>query len=836
MSAFEFRRYARMRFQWQLHELEMRLPNEPVSDERVEEITRQFVAMYAERYGEAALLPGARLQIDSLRLEPAIAMGSTTLDRLQVGDGEFHQGTRPVYFERGAGAVEADVYNGDAMPVGERVDGPRGDRPGDHGHRAAPGRELRAPQDRRLRPDTGGVMTAEATDAPPPGRPASGTASRTPTSRRTRSTVPEGLHLHREAAEDIDPITYEVIRHGLWNANAEHVRVIENLAVSPIAVEIRDFQPCILTEDAELLYFGPCLQYMAGMLDVQTRYVLEHRGERVRDGDMWLCNDPIIGTAHQPDVGLMCPVFIDGEVFCWVANICHQNDIGGTVPGSFCPNAMDAFWDPPSFPPFKIVEDGKIVSDMEALYRRCSRTPENLSLDLRATIAGNHAAATRIKVLADKYGKAVVKGVMRRILDASQRAFEEALDTIPDGTYSERLFNEVSMTGDRGTYPVQTTVTKKGRTLTFDNAGTHAQAGAINVGFAAWRGSILGSINVLLLADQMGCVGGAARALPLRAGAGHDHLPRLGRGREPGRRLRHRDGDLHRQLGDHEDDAGLERRDDPQPRAVPRRRPVGLPLRCRHEPARRLLRGRHGRQHAGRERGLLEPRRRVRQRPLLDPGGARPERRAVRARLADPLPLQARARRTPAAPGASAAGNGGEIAYILHGGDSALGLYTTEGIPKTNGIFGGDPAIILRTRVIRDTRDPRALRGRGVPAGHRHDRRRGRGSRRQGHRPDGRRRRRPLLELVARRRLRRPAHARPPARGRGRGRGRRDRGGRRPRVRRGAARRGGDEEHTARLREQRLLRRMREAGAALDAAAAACARCRPMPRRSPTCT
>ena len=93
--------------------------------------------------------------------------------------------------------------------------------------------------------------------------------------------VPAPLRLHREAAEDIDPITYEVVRHGLWNANAEHVRVIENLAVSPIAVEIRDFQPCILTEDAELLYFGPCLQYMSGMLDVQTRYVLEHRGERV---------------------------------------------------------------------------------------------------------------------------------------------------------------------------------------------------------------------------------------------------------------------------------------------------------------------------------------------------------------------------------------------------------------------------------------------------------------------------------------------------------------------------------------------------------------------------
>ena len=40
---------------------------------------------------------------------------------------------------------------------------------------------------------------------------------------------------------EIDSITYEVVRHGLWNANAEHVREIENLAVSQITVEIRDF-------------------------------------------------------------------------------------------------------------------------------------------------------------------------------------------------------------------------------------------------------------------------------------------------------------------------------------------------------------------------------------------------------------------------------------------------------------------------------------------------------------------------------------------------------------------------------------------------------------------
>jgi N-methylhydantoinase B len=511
--------------------------------------------------------------------------------------------------------------------------------------------------------------------------------------------VPEGLRLHTGAADDIDPITYEVVRHGLWNANAEHVRVIENLAVSPIAVEIRDFQPCILTEDAELLYFGPCLQYMSGMLDLQTRFVLEHRGQRVRDGDMWLCNDPIVGTAHQPDVGLMCPVFIDGELFCWVANICHQNDIGGTVPGSFCPNAIDAFWDPPSFPPFKIVEDGRIVEDMEELYRRCSRTPENLSLDLRATIAGNHAAAARIRALVDKYGREVVKGVMRRILDASQRALEEVLDTIPDGIYSERLINEVAMTGDRGTYPVQTTVTKRGRTLTFDNAGTAPQAGAINVGFAAWRGSILGTINVLLLADQMGCVGGAARLCRFEPEPGTITCPDWGAAVSPA-------GVYATETAISTGNAVVTKMmlasTDPTVRGRALS-PDGAQWGC-HFVAGANQRGDY---YVG---GMGDN--------MLGASGASwnrdgefanghywiPEGRGPNVELYERdwpiLYLYRREHADSGGAGRFRSGNGGEIAYVMHGGESALGLYTTEGIPKTAGVFGGDHAAILRTRVI----------------------------------------------------------------------------------------------------------------------------------------
>ena len=66
---------------------------------------------------------------------------------------EFAKGTRPVYFERGAGAVEAAVYNGDAMPLGEVVEGPAVIDLAITGIVVPPGHQLRAPQDRRLRDD-----------------------------------------------------------------------------------------------------------------------------------------------------------------------------------------------------------------------------------------------------------------------------------------------------------------------------------------------------------------------------------------------------------------------------------------------------------------------------------------------------------------------------------------------------------------------------------------------------------------------------------------------------------------------------------------------------------
>ncbi|HIM46596.1 MAG TPA: hydantoinase B/oxoprolinase family protein, partial [Alphaproteobacteria bacterium] len=309
------------------------------------------------------------------------------------------------------------------------------------------------------------------------------------------------------------PVTYEVIRHNLWNINEEHGATIQRISGSPVAMFALDLNPSILTEDAEFVYFGPYMQYMSGVTDTQVKWILEYRSDNpgIRAGDMFLANDPWVGAAHQMDVMLICPVFHDGELFCWITNCLHQYDIGGITPGSFCPSAESAFDEGILIPPVKIVENDVVRRDIEALYLRSSRKPEMVALDFRAQLAGNMTAKARIEQLITRYGAKTVKSVMKKVIDNSEAAFLAKLKKLPDGVWRDRTYIEACRPGDRRTHRVQIALTKKGDKLIFDNEGTAPQDGAMNATYSGWRGSVMVAINELLSWDQYFAVGGALR-------------------------------------------------------------------------------------------------------------------------------------------------------------------------------------------------------------------------------------------------------------------------------------------------------------------------------------
>ncbi|MBI5615619.1 MAG: hydantoinase B/oxoprolinase family protein [Gammaproteobacteria bacterium] len=321
------------------------------------------------------------------------------------------------------------------------------------------------------------------------------------------------LKLHADWDRDIDPVTYEVVRHNLWQINEEHGATIQRLSGSPVAMYALDLNPSLLTEDAEFVYFGPYMQYMSGVTDTQVKWTLENRSDNpgIRDGDMFLANDPWVGAAHQQDVMLLCPVFWEGELFCWVTNCLHQYDIGGITPGSFCPSAESAYDEGIMLPPIKIIEGGEIRRDIEAVYLRASRKPQLVALDFRAQMAGNTTARNRVLELIERYGPKTVKGVMKRIIDNSEKSFLEKMKRLPDGYWQDRTYIEACRPGDRRTHRVQLQLRKDGEKLVFTNDGTADQEGAMNATYSGWRGAIMVAVTELLCWDQYFAVGGALR-------------------------------------------------------------------------------------------------------------------------------------------------------------------------------------------------------------------------------------------------------------------------------------------------------------------------------------
>jgi N-methylhydantoinase B len=330
------------------------------------------------------------------------------------------------------------------------------------------------------------------------------------------------IEMHREAETHLDPVTYEVIRHNLWNINTEHGNHLIRTSGSLIVAHGRDLNPCILTEDAEYVFQGPYVQLLTSSADLSIKWILENRvvDPGISDGDMYLTNDPWIGATHQMDVTLSCPVFVDEKLFCWVSNTLHEADVGGITPGGMSPAAENVFFEPAPIPPIKMVENDRIRRDLEEMYLRTSRLPGLVALDLRAAVAGNILARGRILGLVERYGAATVKAVMRRVISDSERIFVERLARLPDGTWRERGYLEQALPGDRGVYRIEVAVTKEGETLTFSNEGTDPQIGCINCTVAGWRSAVMNAVSVTFCYDLLCAMGGPLRHIELDATPG----------------------------------------------------------------------------------------------------------------------------------------------------------------------------------------------------------------------------------------------------------------------------------------------------------------------------
>ena len=170
------------------------------------------------------------------------------------------------------------------------------------------------------------------------------------------------------------------------------------------------------------------------MVEQVPRAVLDYGPENLDPGDVIITNDPYPSGVHLNDVSLISPVFCDGELLGYVANLAHHVDVGGGAPASIGA-FREVFQEGVIIPPVKIVEAGRIVPDVFRLLLAQIRSKHETAGDLRAQVAANTTGVRRLQALVERFGRETIVATMDELLDYTERRTRAEIAALPHGVY-----------------------------------------------------------------------------------------------------------------------------------------------------------------------------------------------------------------------------------------------------------------------------------------------------------------------------------------------------------------------------------------------------------------
>lgn len=234
-----------------------------------------------------------------------------------------------------------------------------------------------------------------------------------------------------------DPVTFDIIQNAL-EAIADEMFVAQRKAsMSAIIYEVLDLSSSILDPVGDIAAAGAGIPAFIGVLDKAVKGILKKFPlESVRPGDLYASNDPYWGgVTHLNDMVLASPVFAEGKLVAWVANIAHWNDVGGNVPGSMSSDATEIFQEGVRIPAVKLFDQGVPNQAVFDILYVNTRLPDFLKGDLWAGIAGLRIGERRVLELIEKYGADTYLAAVVDYMDLGERRVRAALARLPAGTY-----------------------------------------------------------------------------------------------------------------------------------------------------------------------------------------------------------------------------------------------------------------------------------------------------------------------------------------------------------------------------------------------------------------
>src|ERR1051325_4816705 len=235
---------------------------------------------------------------------------------------------------------------------------------------------------------------------------------------------------------EIDPITLEVIRHGIISICDQIDANMTRTAFSPYIYEYKDYAVGFVGAGGELLAqsTGGMPVFVADSVGMAVKDGLEIYGrENLHKGDVIVCNHAAVQGQHLNNTVMYTPVFagLHGDELIGFFSInCHWIDIGGGAIGSVSYSSTDIFMEGLQLRSIKILSKGERIEEVYRIIENNTRFPLELLGDIEAQLGGCLLGRDLTQAMADKYGTIVFLDALATILDQCEAATREKIRAI----------------------------------------------------------------------------------------------------------------------------------------------------------------------------------------------------------------------------------------------------------------------------------------------------------------------------------------------------------------------------------------------------------------------
>ncbi|ARO15245.1 N-methylhydantoinase B [Ketogulonicigenium robustum] len=293
----------------------------------------------------------------------------------------------------------------------------------------------------------------------------------------------------------LDPITVEVIGNALSTVVEEMGRALMRASYSANIKERGDCSAAVFAPDGTLLAQAQQIPlHLGSLLGIATETLKRTDLSTVRPDDVFIGNDAYTGGGtHLNDIVFFEPVFVDGTIVAWVANIAHHSDFVDR-------GHAHIFQEGLRIPPVRLYRAGVLQQDIMDLVLLNCQVPDERVSDFRAQMASNRLGVQRMQALFQRYGAGTIAAASNQLMDYSERMARAGIEAIPDGHYTFKHDFDTSLWPD--ILPLAVAITIKGDEATFDFDGCPPQTrSGMNMVFTVLQACVYFVVKTLIDPD-----------------------------------------------------------------------------------------------------------------------------------------------------------------------------------------------------------------------------------------------------------------------------------------------------------------------------------------------